>query len=363
MPSLFNNLMQVSAASQTRLEDFFTEIFAHVLRSHPDFLLAWLNSFRCPPLTELPNTYSVETQVSFNKLEYHQKDSRIDLCVELNGEAGRELVFVESKIGAGEGDDQLQRYTDHLLQRKDCGRRTLVYITRDYDPKDDFKKANTAIQSGVVHFEQWRWYQIYHLMAKLQDDSLIKEARKFMERQNMATNNMFSSIDLLALNHFPVVSKMLDEALGGEVTKAFERVAGTTRNSKSDFLWQFKERGRYIIIANQEEEMWCGLGFWIDSDKPGEFPQLGLQIEVAPSSNVRDTVVKAFSEIANKEQGKWQAFDMTGNKSWSRIFYGVSMRKILPEADHLVALQERFHALIDELEQLKQAYPSLPWNR
>lgn len=54
--------------------------------------------------------------------------------------------MIESKIGSWEGQDQLKRYAEHL-DRLTESRKSLVYITRAYDPKN--KESILARAKGV----------------------------------------------------------------------------------------------------------------------------------------------------------------------------------------------------------------------
>ena len=48
-----------------------------------------------------------------------------------------DVVFVESKIGSREGQDQLMHHAVQLSAVPNVRHRRLVYITRDYDPKNE----------------------------------------------------------------------------------------------------------------------------------------------------------------------------------------------------------------------------------
>ena len=57
-----------------RLEDFFTEIFAHLLSTYPDLCLAWLNQSGVLSVNEQYSRINVTTQRPFDALEGHNTD-------------------------------------------------------------------------------------------------------------------------------------------------------------------------------------------------------------------------------------------------------------------------------------------------
>jgi hypothetical protein len=70
--------------------------------------------------------------------------------------------MVESKIGSGEGQDQLRRYSEHLEGMAGFDGKTLLYVTRGYDRKDP--KEIFVSLSGDVRFKQLRWHDFYRLL-------------------------------------------------------------------------------------------------------------------------------------------------------------------------------------------------------
>jgi hypothetical protein len=79
LASLFDTLLRLQSrhTDRTPLEDYFTELFAYLLQDAPDILDAFLARFK---LTQLPGPVlaSVRTQVSYDRLEAHDMDSRPD---------------------------------------------------------------------------------------------------------------------------------------------------------------------------------------------------------------------------------------------------------------------------------------------
>jgi hypothetical protein len=71
-------------------------------------------------------------------------------------------VLVESKISAQEGRDQLQNCAAYLEEMKGFGRKTLLYITRAYDPKEADEILST--HGETIRFEQLRWHDFYRFL-------------------------------------------------------------------------------------------------------------------------------------------------------------------------------------------------------
>jgi hypothetical protein len=152
--------------------------------------------------------------------EEHNGGSRSDLIVEVyqaaedaESESLLEVVMIESKIGSVEGEDQLKRYAGHLNDMSGA-RKTLVYITRAYDPKD--KEEILSDVDGIC-FEQLRWHDFYRFLQMVKRDALVEEVMLFMEEQGMAQSHRFSTADLLTLSKVPRAFEIFDETLGDDV--------------------------------------------------------------------------------------------------------------------------------------------------
>lgn len=230
--SLFAKLRRVQGGG---VEDFFTEIFAHLLSAYPDLCLAWLNQSGALPINENYRHINIRTQQSFGALEDHQHSSRPDVVIELSesllveavddqrlDEAQiplTDIVFVESKIGSREGEDQLLRYAEQLSAIPEARLRTLVYITRDYDPKDEAEIVSGLGDSGApIEFVQVRWHEFYRALEDYQSTSLpesdlIEEVLLFMKQHGMSQTNRLSAADVVALSGMTRVLAFMRETL------------------------------------------------------------------------------------------------------------------------------------------------------
>jgi hypothetical protein len=153
--SLFGSLMTYRPRPNvTPEENFFTEAFAAVLRRHPRHCHAVFSSLagHCrPPIT-------IATQ-----------------------------VFIESKISASQGDQQLARYWKVLTETEKSG--TLAFITKV--PEAAAEMANKS----PFNFVNYRWNFIYGILKGVNQsthyetvDPLVDEFLDFMEELNMASD-------------------------------------------------------------------------------------------------------------------------------------------------------------------------------
>jgi len=357
MNSLFYKLLH-TAASGERIptEDYFTEIFVHIMNMYKTIFFDFVKSFN---LTEIiPDSYVLRTQVSFREIRDHYNESRPDIYLELTSNDHKEIIFIESKISSPEGDNQLKRYAEHLDHISDINRRTLVFITRDFESKDmrtiikDCKKS--------VSFIQLRWFEIYRFFNKYEEEILIKEVIKFMEANNMDLSNQFTSIDILTLTNFPKVRKMLDETMQSEVHEFFKEVCGSISKHQV-CLTQLRYNNRYIYLSNQDSGMWCGYGYWFDTENINNYPKVGLILEISPTSEVRNQAISAMKEIIKRNPDKWKDYDLTIAKAWSGILQLKSLKEVVPEEDHVNYIKQFLINSIKDLRQIKDDYPDLPW--
>lgn len=179
-----------------RLEDMFTEAVAHLFETKPQLCLEWLEE---AGLVSTPHAASagerkvaVSSQKWFTPLKHHGMASRPDLFIEIyrplgkdmEEEAVKDVVMVESKIDSREGQEQLRRYAGHLDAMTGVNRKTLLYITQNDDPKDPGEILSGL--AGNVRFEQLRWYDFYRFLQMVEQGELVEEIMTFMEEQGMS---------------------------------------------------------------------------------------------------------------------------------------------------------------------------------
>jgi hypothetical protein len=175
--SLLGRLLRLFPES-VPLEDLFTEAIARLFETRPDVCLAWLKEIGALSPDCSPETLRVRSQRSFVSLDHHGTASRPDLLIEAyplpegGGEeaSAPDVVMIESKIGSKEGAEQLRRYAEHLGVMSGAGK-TLLYVTRAYDPKDE---AEICRGLDSVGFVQLRWHDLYRFLQKTEKDALVE---------------------------------------------------------------------------------------------------------------------------------------------------------------------------------------------
>jgi hypothetical protein len=283
--------------------------------------------------------------------------------------------MVEWKIGASEGQGQLRRYAEHLGRMEGFGDRTLLYITRAYDPKD-----GNDILSGLadnVRFEQLRWHDFYRfLRERAEKDALVEEVMAFIEEQGMAAGYRFSSADLMALWGLPRAFENFDETLGGEVRAELESFAGKKIRREAHSLWEVRNHLRYQARALlHEHDLLCDAGYQLgrvgDSThasilrlREDSYPAAFVFLEARPEAVGRETSVAAMKRIALTEE--WEPYNLDDPSGWAGVRRVKSLAEVLPAEDHVAAVQrffvESIRHLRQELRAFKQDHPELPWD-
>jgi len=354
--ALFSRLLNLNTGS-IPLEDFFTELVAYLFSTDKEILYAWIESLNLLDTNIYLDAY-VSTQREFKPLDGHHLVSRPDILIELVDTKSRSIIFVESKIGSQEGYEQLSRYAEILNGLPGFQHKFLLYITRDFDPKDQADVLKNISQS-TVRFTQLRWHQFYRFLKFQADTTLAQEIVTFMEEYHMAHNNQFSPVDMIALANFTKSLKLMEETMWREVGLRFEKVLGAIRK-KSTALTEMQRFGRYIMTAWMPSgKWWCGLGFVLRTSALTDYPIVRLGLEVDPTSPRRAEIIKAMKEIC--EQYGWKGYSLDSSKNWAGIVREKSLQDFLSEEDHVVAIKSFFLQSLDELEKIKSQYPTLPW--
>ena len=354
--SLFGRLLNLNTGS-IPLEDFFTELVAYLFSKNKEILYAWLKDLNLLSTNTYLDVY-ISTQREFEPLDGHLLGSRPDLLIELVDDTSRSIIFIESKIASQEGYEQLSRYAEILSKLPGFHEKFLLYITRDFEPKDKaviFKN----IPDSIVHFKQLRWHQFHRFLQSHASTMLVQEVIAFMNEHQMAHNNQFSSIDIIALANFTRSLKLMEEAMWGEVSQRFEKVLGAIKRQNAA-LTQMQLHGRYLMTADMPRgKWWCGLGFILRTSSLTDYPTVRLMLEVDPRANQRAEIIEAMKDIC--KQYAWQAYGLNDAKAWSGIAREESLQNFLSKEDHIAAIKQFFLQTLDELEEIKGKYPKLPW--
>jgi len=354
--SLFSRLLNLNTGNIPQ-EDFFTELVAYLFETNKEVLYAWLKDLNLFDTNAYLDTH-ILTQREFEPLPGHLSGSRPDIVIELVDDSSCDIIFIENKVGSQEGCDQLLRYAEILHGLPNFRHKFLLYITRDFEPKDKagiFKN----IPESTVQFKQLRWHEFYRFLKAQADTMLAQEIILFMNEKRMAHNNQFSSIDVIALANFTKSLKLMEESMWGKVGQQFKTVLGEIKQ-QSTALTQLQLHGRYIMTASMPTgKWWCGLGFVLRTSNLTDYPRVRLMLEVDPKSQHRIEIIDAMKDIC--KQYDWQGYGLNDQQAWSGIVREKSLQDFLSEEDHIVAIEEFFLQALKELDKIQSQYPELPW--
>lgn len=387
MTSLLGRLLQLFPES-VPLEDLFTEAVARLFEKRPQLCLSWLQEAGLIPSSaeeEIRAHVRVSSQRTFAALKSHDTDSRPDLLIEVFRSSNEELaesefassiVMIESKIGSGEGPEQLRRYAEHLDRMVGFDDRMLVYITRSYDPKEPDKILFSLNEN--VSLKQLRWYDFYRFLTTVEKDALVEEVKIFMEEQGMARSYRFSATDLMALSSVPRAFEIFDETLGGEVRAELEGFAGNKiRRGTEPMKWGIREHLRYHSVADlhRRDDLFCGVGYQLDKVDESThasilqiladgYPAVFVFLEARPGAEGREASIASMERIALNAD--WESYNLENPSGWAGVRRSRSLATLLSEEDHVAAVQrffiESIHQLSEELTEFKKEYPDLLWS-
>lgn len=368
MTSLLGRLLPLFTGPR-RVEDLFTEAVARLFERRPELCLSWLDDLALisPASGEDQSYIRVTTQKSFVALDEHGRGSRPDLIVEVHHaaedvelESSIDVVMVESKIGSWEGPEQLRRYAGHLDEMTGSGNKTLLYVTRAYDPKDADK-----ILFGMgenVCFKQLRWHDFYQFLQTVEKDTLVEEVMAFMEEQGMARSYRLSATDLIALSGVPRAFEIFDETLGDEVRAELESFARNKIRSESVSLYYVRPYTSYYTVAQLDQgDLQCLVGYAMHTWDG--YPAAVVSLQAKPKAAGRDVSIAAMKRISLREGWEGHNLDIS---TWSTVQRSVSLANLLYEEDHVAAIKQFFiesiRQLRGELTAFKKEHPDLPWD-
>ncbi len=363
--NLLDGLLRLHSSS-VPLEDFFTEACAGLFRYHPALCLRWLEEVGALPETRQVELVSVSTQVRLSALEDHETGSRPDLTIRTRSEDGdSSIVLVETKVGSTEGGTQLKRYAEHLETVEGMAHKVLVYVTRDYDPKDP---VEILINAEGVGFKTARWNHFYRQLKAYQGSlaergersDLVEEIRSFMEVHGMSQQHRLSAADVATMGGIPRVFSFMSETLADEVQSKVTEVSGHKVAGRLQNLRQVEDFSRYLQYASMSREFWCGAGFNLEGDHPEDYPWLTVFVEVGPRQPQREEIIGAMRSWA-AEHPTCESYDLDDPSAWSALEWRMDLGKLLGEEDHMAAARRFFSESLDSLKSFREEYPDLPW--
>jgi hypothetical protein len=265
-------------------------------------------------------------------------------------------------VGSKEGPDQLARYAELLATNYSSGDRhkILLYITRTFDPKAQAEILK-KVPSGTVRFKQTRWYNFYQFLQSQPQNIFIDETIAFMQENGMSQDNQFTPVDVLALANFSKALGLMDATLEAEVGAEFEKIIGVPRKSGRAHVWfLLKEWRLYGLTAYFDPDWWCLLGYRLNVvNSVTDYPDLGIVLQIQKKSGYEPEIISAMREIEKRTE--WHSYNLDKPDEWPFVARTRSLRSFLSEEDHITAIKDYFLALLKELDEIKRAYPHLPW--
>lgn len=350
---LFSNLLSLYS-SRVPEEDFFTEVVGWLLDKNREILVTFLREFL--KIETHYSHYLVETQVRFDKLDNHISGSRPDLLISLSDNEETDYVIIESKLSSREGNDQLPRYADQLVERFPGGRnKYLIYFTRNFDPKD-VESVTKSFKPDVM-FMQFRWREFYSFLQKQEPSSpFLEEILEFMRKKNMAKIERITPATLSAISMFPDVYALFQTVLDDEIIDHFTKTFG--QKPKIDL----KHIGWRIFDLYHSANDWeFSIGFWMQESWES-FPILYVSLNLKSSidqkefSKIKETLNQIVSDTANAKLS-WQKYDW--DKSQPGIELKYSFGDIIKEENHVAAMKNQFLKFLEETKRLLEHYPQL----
>ena len=363
--SLFNTLLRLQLNTYgTPVEDWLTEMFKYALENEEDFLLNILHLID-PRIDRIPEDLSLRTQATFKKIRGHREESRPDMVLSFKDY----YIFIENKVDSPENvrGKQLNRYAQHLNESS-TKNKILVYITRDYDPKNDENEfiendkpdpsyIFAGCKENTIEFVSLRWHQIFRELKKYKSNPIIQETLTYMKQHNMATNNQFSPMDIMTMSNFNNVRKTMLNVLNGKVKDKLNEL-GIGTCTLAAMMTQLKNHDRYVFYRGYGAGITFFVGFWMNSrNSVMDYPEIKFVIELDKNSKKRKEIIPALRKIADDNPKRWYQYNLdTDVKNWSGITIHSSIQNFLHKEDH-VAEMESF--LIKALEDFEKVKPRL----
>lgn len=356
--SLFGKLIQLHSDEHRRLEDFHTEVVAHVLANSPEVTLRWLQELRLTQILEA-DEIAISTQQHLKPIEgLHSFGSKPDISIRIRAGTRVEVIFIESKVGSEESGGQLPKYRDQLRALQGVNKRSLLFITRDYEPKEN-------LSDQKVNFFQSRWSTFYHFLSLQPPTDTIRELLSFMKENNMSQTNRFTAIELLALTNHSRARSLMDATMWESVGTKFAKVCGAS-GSTSKAMSQLRIHNRYVMSGGYGEgyQIEFLLGYWFPDEQVSDSPSVGMQIWVNPKATERSVIAQAmlrFSEDTQRTERKWENWDLGNDRNWACIECTVSLESFLGKEDHVAEIVKWFDVLLDDAARFRKLNPKLPW--
>jgi hypothetical protein len=324
------------------MEDFFTECLAGILSSRQDLL----NEFVC----EVLNISSNENFNLYTQKRYISGNNQLNI-VDLVFESKSTICFLEMKVYASEGYNQLIRYNQILREQFENEKENvqLRYCSLYVDRKDDFSKNS--------NFKQFRWADIaLFLQSKTNESDLIKEFYQFLKEMKMAGNERFTYEDIVGLKRFGEITAKIDEIfqlLQPKLERNFGKTSGGINASS-----QIRNHNRIAmwcqdVVGDNWSEVLISFSFSGGVHTKG--PILVTQLWISKNNSQYDDIRTAA--LKNDEL----SFIEDNANSGGAIIFKKSLVYFLEEKDQIGHIKNWFSDSIQKLAEFKMKQPDLEW--
>lgn len=323
MKTFFQKLRKLLENSK---EDYLTEILAYSLQNDLLFRKRFLGLL--PSGYQEKNNFRIETQRVY-KTEKRRSDIEINL--------GHAYIIIECKLGATEGNDQLDSYAE-ILSGKGFEDKLLVFLTSNRETKE-----KDYIKFGVG-FLQLRWHDIGHCISDA-CDTITKEFKYYLQAEKIIMDKI-SYGDIVAFQAFSQTRKKFNNILN-DVSRLYvekglhkyNTYQPTMRSNEYALVFSY---GKHINIT-------LGFGNWW-----GEHPCLFTRVWISHKKDAKGNTVKSIHQ--KLEQAGW--YLVTNQKDGFSVEYKEQLLDYLSykenQREKIIAF---FSKCIFELADLKHEYP------
>lgn len=146
----------------------------------------------------------------------------------------------------------------------------------------------------------------------------------------------------------------------GKCPQKITEATGQKVAGRNQTLRQVDDHGRYLLLAPMPHWFWCGAGFYLESERPEEYPWLSVLLEVDPKHPQREEIVEAMRSWA-AEHPECEGYALDDPSDWSGLEWWMDLGKLLGEDDHMAAARRFFAESLDGVKRFREEYPDLPW--
>ncbi|MTI80847.1 MAG: hypothetical protein FH758_08185 [Firmicutes bacterium] len=280
----------------------------------------------------------------------YQLDGDIDCIVDVIIVNEDVVCFLENKVHSGEGERQLERYTE-VLKRINYNEGKEVYLrycTKYYDPKE----------IPGVNFKQFRWANIYNFFATYYpQNDLVKEYLSFLRSENMAGTNDFNYNDLITMTTINSTISKMDEILDLAKPKLTE-LFGTPYQRDYERVKQVCMHDRYAMWSmdvfgeGYSEVLLC---FEFSSVDEGLAPFLVVQCYCDKKNNK----FKEYKSILEEEKDFFDYVEIEDYGCWG--WFEKPLSDFMSSQNQIEQISDWFIEKLVDLSKFRERTEPLGW--